>query len=144
MIKLFSRQCKVFIGYFPEIYSFWKILPEQAVRGMGDGVDYVILEKLGYKVTAITSSIEALEAFQPDPESIDVIITDMTMPNMTGDKLARQIRKIRSDIPIIMCTGFSEKVNGVQASTMEINAFLMKPVDKTKFARTLRKVLDRE
>lgn len=103
-----------------------------------------ILEKLGYTVTAITSGLEALEAFQSDQNSFDVLITDMTMPKMTGDKLIQQIKKIRPDIPVVLCTGFSEKIDEAKASDLDIDAFILKPVDKTKLAETLRKVLDKE
>lgn len=103
-----------------------------------------ILEKLGYTVTAITSGLEALEAFQSDQNSFDVLITDMTMPKMTGDKLIQQIKKIRPDIPVVLCTGFSEKIDEAKASDLDIDAFILKPVDKAKLAETLRKVLDKE
>ncbi len=66
------------------------------------------LERLGYKVTTSTSSLEALEAFRVAPGSFDLVITDMTMPNMTGDKLAAELIKIRPDIPVIICTGYSK------------------------------------
>ncbi|MGM0453261.1 MAG: PAS domain S-box protein [Thermodesulfobacteriota bacterium] len=99
------------------------------------------LEGLGYTVTVKTSSMQALSAFQSSPDAFDLIITDMAMPNMTGDKLARKAKALRSDVPVILCTGFSEKVaeNGPPPA---VEAFLMKPVDKIQMARTVRKVLD--
>jgi CheY-like chemotaxis protein len=100
------------------------------------------LEHLGYKVTARTSSIEALEALHANPQSFDLVITDMTMPNLTGDLLAMKIRKIRSDMPVILCTGFSEKITQEKASAIGIDAFLMKPVDRNSLARGIRKVFD--
>jgi len=103
-----------------------------------------ILEKLGYTVTAITSGLEALEVFQSDQNSFDMIITDMTMPKMTGDKLIQQIKKIRPDIPVVLCTGFSKQIDKAKASDLGIDAFILKPVDKTELAETLRKLLDRE
>ncbi len=99
------------------------------------------LERLGYTVTARTSSLEALEAFRASPEAFDLVITDMTMPRMTGDRLAHEIKAIRPSVPVILCTGFSEKIED-QGSNLEIDGLLMKPVDKFKMARTIREVLD--
>ncbi len=99
------------------------------------------LEQLGYTVTARTSSTEALEAFRSMPEKFDLVITDMTMPNITGDRLAQKIKKIRPGTPVILCTGFSEKLTGQHTSQINIDGFLMKPVDKTKMAVTIQKVI---
>jgi CheY-like chemotaxis protein len=99
------------------------------------------LEQLGYTVTASTSSTEALETLRSSPDKFDLVITDMTMPKMTGDKLTREIKEIRSDIPVILCTGFSEKING-HGENLDIEGFLMKPIDKAKMAKTVRQVLD--
>ena len=77
-----------------------------------------MLEKLGYKVTARTSSIEALEAFKNAPNGFDLVITDMTMPNMTGKSLAKELMTIRPDTPIVLCTGFSEKIDEKKAKEM--------------------------
>ena len=101
-----------------------------------------MLEKLGYKVTARTSSIEALEAFRNNPQGFDLVITDMTMPNMTGKDLAKELMSIRSDIPIILCTGFSEKIDERRAKEMGISAFVMKPIVMRDMANTIREVLD--
>ena len=100
-----------------------------------------ILKKLGYTVTGRTSSTEALEAFRSMPEKFNIVITDMTMPNITGDKLAQEIKRIRPDVPVILCTGFSEKLDHQHASQMNIDGLLMKPVDRGKMAVTIRKVL---
>jgi len=100
------------------------------------------LENLGYEVTAETSSSSALEIFRSNPHKFSAVITDMTMPNMTGDKFASALKKIRKDIPVILCTGFSEKING-NLGTLNIDSFLMKPVQKIKMAKTLRQVLDK-
>jgi PAS domain S-box-containing protein len=109
-----------------------------------DMVDIIqpMLERLGYKVTAITSSVKALDVFQNEPDRFDLIITDMTMPDMTGDKLSNEIMKIRPDTPIILCTGFSEKIDEVTAKEMGINAFAMKPLMMSEIAVTIRNVLD--
>ena len=100
-----------------------------------------ILKQLGYTVTGRTSSTEALEAFRSMSDKFDLVITDMAMPNITGDKLAQEIKKICPDVPVILCTGFSEKLNRQHALQMNIDGFLMKPVDKAKMAATIGKVL---
>jgi CheY-like chemotaxis protein len=100
------------------------------------------LGRLGYTVTTSTSSASALEMFRATPDSYDLIITDMTMPNMTGDKFAVEIKKIRSDIPIILNTGFSDKINIQAGHNLQIDGFLIKPVNKKTLAITVRKLLD--
>ena len=100
------------------------------------------LELLGYQVATRTSSVEALELFKSKPNEFDLVITDMTMPNMTGDKLAMELMKIRPDIPIILCTGYSKKISDDSASEIGIKAFTYKPVVKADLAKTVRKVLD--
>jgi CheY-like chemotaxis protein len=102
-----------------------------------------MLERLGYHVTVRTSSIEALEAFRAVPDNFDLVITDMTMPNMTGVELAKKIIEIRPDIPMIICTGFSEKISENKAITMGIRGYVMKPVVKSELAKKIREVLDR-
>ena len=89
-----------------------------------------VLERLGYSVTTRTSSMEALELFQSKPNDFDLVVTDMTMPNMTGDKLAVELMKIRPDIPVILCTGYSKKISDETASEIGIKAFAYKPVVK--------------
>jgi PAS domain S-box-containing protein len=100
-----------------------------------------MLESLGYKVTARTSSVEAFEVFRNRPEDFDLVITDMTMPNMTGKDMAGKIMAIRSDIPVILCTGFSERIDEDSAKVMGIRAFLMKPVLMKEMANTIREIL---
>lgn len=99
------------------------------------------LERLGYSVTGLTNSQEALDLFRASPQAFDLVITDMTMPKMTGDRLARALKEIRPGIPVILCTGFSEKING-QGENLDIDGFMMKPVDQAKLAGLMRKVLD--
>ena len=101
-----------------------------------------IMERLGYTVVTRTSSTEALELFRTKPDQFDLVITDMTMPQMTGEKLAKAIMEIRSDVPIILCTGFSEQIDANKAEEMGISAFVMKPIVMREFANTIRKVLD--
>ncbi len=103
-----------------------------------------MLEKLEYRVEKITSSIEALEVFKANPDKFDMIITDMTMPNMTGVKLAAEIHKIRPDIPIILCTGFSNGINKSNHLEKGISALVMKPVVKSELSKVIREVLDKK
>ncbi len=101
-----------------------------------------ILESLGYQVTTRTSSIDALELFRVEYHHFDLVITDMTMPNLTGDKLSAELMKIRRDIPIILCTGYSRKISGDAVLKMGIKALAYKPIVKADLARTVRQVLD--
>ncbi|MFO7885579.1 MAG: response regulator, partial [Desulfobacteraceae bacterium] len=101
-----------------------------------------MLERLGYRVTSFTSSVDALAAFRTDPSCFDLIITDMNMPNLNGMQLAEELAAIRSDIPVIICTGFSERINKEKSGAIGIKGFLMKPVDRSKMAEMVRKVLD--
>ena len=103
-----------------------------------------MLTNLGYKVTARTSSIEALEAFRNNPDAFDLIITDMTMPNMTGRELAKEIMSIRKDIPIILCTGFSDQIDEKKAKALGMRAFVMKPIVMREMANTIRNLLDKK
>jgi CheY-like chemotaxis protein len=101
-----------------------------------------ILEHRGYAVTTRTSSVEALEVFRAKPDAFDLVISDMTMPNMTGDRLAREVKSIRPDIAVIICTGFSERINNERADDIGIKGVLMKPVVRSEMAKMVRKVLD--
>lgn len=101
----------------------------------------IALERLGYDVTVRTSSVEALEAFRSAPQRFDLVITDYTMPNMTGAVLARELRGLRPDIPIILCTGFSHAMNAQKAHALGIDAFLMKPLVMRDLAVTIQRVL---
>jgi CheY-like chemotaxis protein len=101
-----------------------------------------ILESLGYRVEPRTSPIEALAAFRANPDKFDLVITDKTMPFMTGFDLAREIREIRQEIPIILCTGFGESADMRRAEALGINETLMKPLVLGDLARIIRQVLD--
>ena len=102
----------------------------------------LILQGLGYKVTTRTSGIEALELFRSKPNDFDLVITDMTMPNMRGDMLAVELMKIRPDIPVILCTGYSKTISDDSATAIGIKAFAYKPILKSDLAKIVRKVLD--
>jgi PAS domain S-box-containing protein len=101
-----------------------------------------LLDSLGYTVTAVLSSQNALHMFSENPTDFDLVISDQTMPEMTGDKLALQLLTLRPDIPIILCTGFSHVVDEAQAKAMGIRAFITKPVARRDLAVTVRQVLD--
>jgi PAS domain S-box-containing protein len=111
---------------------------EEAILSMGKRM----LERLGYQVTSRTSSIEALEAFRDSPDKFDLVITDMTMPNMSGDKLSVKLTKIRPDIPVLLCTGFSETMSEEKAASIGIKGFLLKPIVMKDLAQKIREVLD--
>jgi len=100
------------------------------------------LAPLGYEVTGSQCPLEALEAFRRDPRHFDVVVTDMTMPHMTGDELAVEMLSIRPDLPIVLCTGYSRRISERRAREMGIRAFVMKPLTRMELARTVRHVLD--
>lgn len=100
------------------------------------------LEGLGYSVTTRTSSVEALELFRSKPNDFDLIITDMTMPDLSGDRLAVEVIRIRPDMPVILITGYSRKISDESAADLGIKAFAYKPIVKADLAKTVRKVLD--
>ncbi len=102
-----------------------------------------ILIDLGYLVTVFTSSTKALSAYENDPENIDLLITDMTMPEMTGVDLSRKILALHPDLPIILCTGFSETVDEEKAKSIGISEYVKKPIDKHTLAKAIRAVLKR-
>jgi PAS domain S-box-containing protein len=102
------------------------------------------LEGLGYKVEARTSSLEALEIFRTAPTSFDVVITDQTMPAMTGMELAHELLLIRSNLPVILCTGFSELVDEASAKAIGIRKYLKKPVLPRVLAAEVRKIMDED
>ena len=101
-----------------------------------------ILVALGYQVKSATLSQEALNLFKADPMAIDLVITDMTMPVMTGDALAKELIKIRPEIPIILCTGLARKITGEQLKPMGFIRCIEKPLERSALATTVRQVLD--
>jgi len=102
-----------------------------------------MLERLGYHVTARTSSIEALEVFKAKPDSFHLVITDQTMPNMTGVDLTKEILRIRPDIPIIICTGYNARISAITAEEIGVRRILMKPMVIREVAQAVRRVLDK-
>jgi len=101
-----------------------------------------MLESLGYDVVATTSSIEALELFKAQADRFDLVITDLTMPHMTGENLAKELMQIRPDVPVILCTGFSARIDEKKAMAMGIRAFISKPILKHEIAKIIRAVID--
>jgi CheY-like chemotaxis protein len=101
-----------------------------------------MLERLGYRVTVRMSSTEALSIFQNQPDAFDLVITDQTMPGMTGFDLARRMLQIRPGLPIILCTGYSNQLSEDNITSFGIKGFAMKPLTKKDIAVLVRKILD--
>jgi DNA-binding NtrC family response regulator len=102
-----------------------------------------MLEQQGYRVTTKANAIEALAFVKSGPDEIDLVITDQAMPKMSGTELTAEIKKIRADIPVILCTGFSKKVSSEEeAKAFGITRLIMKPLDRQDLADIVRKTLD--
>jgi len=145
--------------YFPECDIDQKIIEKTDTQHIFRGYSHVlviddefpvanigkqIMERLGYRVTVRTSSIEALELFKNRPDDFDVVFTDMTMPNMTGDRLSKEIKNIRPDIPVVLCTGYSSRMTAEKAKKLGIDALVYKPLLLTEVSETLFTVLDKK
>jgi DNA-binding response OmpR family regulator len=100
-----------------------------------------VLEQLGYTVSTHTDSSASLDAFLSNPQRYDLLITDMTMPGMTGTDLAKAVKVARADLPVILCTGFNEQISQENAQSLGIQALIMKPVGMQQLAETIRTVL---
>ena len=128
--------------------------PEEEIKGGSERILFVDdeepmvnlyrrhLERLGYDVKSTAKPVEALEWFKADPDQFDVIITDMTMPRMTGDRLAAEVLKIRPNMPVIICTGYSERMSAQKAEVLGVRKYIEKPIDLGNLASSLRDVLD--
>jgi CheY-like chemotaxis protein len=101
-----------------------------------------MLGALGYQVTALASSPEALKLFKDNPQAFDLVVTDITMPGMTGIDFTRELLSVRPDIPVIMCTGYSELITGDDPSCYGARALVAKPVVMREMAETMRRVID--
>jgi DNA-binding NtrC family response regulator len=101
-----------------------------------------ILERHGYQVTTRSSSIEALELVKSRPHDFDLVVTDMTMPKMTGKELAGEINRLRHDLPVILCSGFSTMVTEKESKAMGIHAFVKKPIIRAEMLTAVRNVLN--
>jgi len=144
--------------YFPRIDAAKATLgiekTEPLPRGNQEGILFVddeqliaeigqqMLEHLGYQVVVRTSSVDALELFRKKADQFDLVITDMTMPNLTGDKLVKELMAIRPDLPIILCTGFSEYVSEEKAKALGVQEFVIKPLVMKDLAKAVRRALD--
>ena len=113
---------------------------EELLVEMAEGM----LGRLGYKVVGTTDSADALQTFAKDPHAFDLVITDHTMPQMTGANLAQKLKEIRPDIPIILCTGYSETISQEKAESMGIDGFVMKPLSRNELGEVVRRVLDKK
>jgi CheY-like chemotaxis protein len=102
-----------------------------------------MLEELGYMVVIFTNGPEALQAFKQEPDRFDVLVTDQTMPGMTGELLARQVMSIRPGFPVILCSGFSYTMNEEKSLAMGLRAYLTKPVSMSDMAKALQIALER-
>jgi len=158
-IKVYSESGKgtTFCVYLPLMKKATEAVPAEQISELATGAESVLLvddevsvaklegqmlSRLGYQVTVKTNSGDALNAFRSNPDSFDLVISDMTMPDMTGDQLSKEILSIKPDIPIIICTGFSERINKEQAEMLGVKGFLMKPVIKSDMGKMVRNVLD--
>jgi len=101
-----------------------------------------MLQSLGYEITACNDPIVALDLFRKNPDTFDCVISDMSMPGMTGEKLLTEVLRIRKDIPTILCTGYSETFSARHALQLGIREYLLKPVKREKMAAAVRRVLD--
>ena len=102
-----------------------------------------MLEAFGYRVTTSRDPADALERFRAAPRDFDLVITDMTMPGMTGDRLAQELMRIRPALPVVVCTGYNEHIDSERARALGIGALVMKPFLKDDLADLVRALLDR-
>ncbi len=151
-------QGTVFSIYFPvtnktvsKTEPSQKLLPEGTEKilfvdddEMLASIGEMLLSEKGYRVTAMTESREALKLFAANPDHFDLMITDQTMPDVTGQELIQKLKKIKPDVRTILCTGYSSKINKEEAEKQGINAFCMKPLDLPELLQTVRRVLDEE
>ncbi len=154
------RQGTAFHLFFPAAVDRPEPLEKMDERSMPTGREHILvvddeesvasmtklrLERLGYRVTAKTSSLEALETFRAHPECFDLVLTDQIMPEYTGELLAREIIELRPQIPIILCSGFCPQVEENESSLKNgIKRYLVKPVTTNELAETIRDVLDED
>lgn len=102
------------------------------------------LTKYGYTVQTFENGLKAFEAFEKTPDQFDLIVTDMTMPQMTGEELAGKLLKVRQGIPIILCTGYSAAISEAKILEIGIRKYLQKPVSNKELAALIREILDKE
>jgi CheY-like chemotaxis protein/anti-sigma regulatory factor (Ser/Thr protein kinase) len=100
------------------------------------------LERLGYVVEGFAAPLEALEAFKRQPDKFDMLITDMAMPILTGEMLIAKVKQVRADLPVILCTGFSERIDEKKPEDLGASKIMLKPIDRRELALSVRQVLD--
>ena len=159
IIRVESRPGRgsVFHVYLPVAGNMSTEQGDAAALSPGNGAEHILfvdddeyiidlvgpmLKRQGYRVTSGIGAPEALEIFRTDPGRYDLVVTDMSMPSMTGVQLIDELRAIRPDLPAILCTGFSEQIDEDKARALGINAFLMKPVARDQLIAAVRRVLD--
>ena len=156
-IRVKSAQGKgtLFEVYFPSLERMVEIekKAEDEIKGGTESILFVDdeesmvnlnhqrFERLGYQVKSTTKPVEALEWFSANLDQFDVIITDMTMPLMTGDRLTKEILAIRPHLPVIICTGYSERMSANKAEVLGVRKYIEKPLDNRNLAAALREVL---
>ncbi|MCP3900905.1 MAG: response regulator, partial [Desulfobacteraceae bacterium] len=154
------------VGRGTTFQVFWPIIEEKDLSDISEGIKIdlskgteqimlvddekdilvptqTILEKQGYKVTTFENGLTAYEAFTENPDQFDLVITDITMPKMTGNELSEKILKIRSDMPIILCTGYNEKFTEDKAFEIGVSKYVQKPIPSITLMELTREVLDR-
>jgi CheY-like chemotaxis protein len=151
-------QGSVFRVYLPAIQKDPKDLPETAYKIPGGNERILLIDDeemlveltkelltaLGYQVEGFNNPVKAVAAFSAEPDRFDLVITDMTMPKMTGDRVAQEILSIRPDMPIILCTGFNQKMSAETALDIGITGYAEKPVDMKTMAEKVRAAIDRK
>ncbi len=103
-----------------------------------------MLERLGYQVFSFTDAHEAAEAFTQNPGGFDLVITDMTMPKMSGEQLARHVHGVRQGVPVILCTGYSDLIHGKKPEEVGVSTYVMKPVTRDVIVRAIGEVLGKK
>ena len=101
----------------------------------------MLMERMGYEVTTETDPESALRTFRDDPGRFDLLVTDMTMPHMDGDALAREVLALRPEMPVILCTGYNEKISEEKAQALGIRKYIEKPIDRHALAKAIREAL---
>ncbi|MCA1795316.1 MAG: response regulator [Desulfobacteraceae bacterium] len=143
--------------YLPVLEKTTAVVPENQQQALPKGAEHILLvddeapivhlekqmlERLGYHITCFAGSVDALTAFRADPTRFDLVITDMNMPHLTGMQLSKELIAVRPDIPIIICTGFSERIDNRKAEAIGIRGLLMKPMGMKDLAQKIREVMD--
>ena len=158
MINVYSEQGKgaVFHVYLPRIIQAeaMKVDTNKPAIGGTERILFVddepslvdigtrMLSSIGYVVTGVLSSVDALNIFRAEPDRFDLVITDMTLPKMTGMDLSRKLLQIRPDIPIIICSGINDPETEVQVKSLGIKSFLQKPLTRRELSQTIRNTID--